>query len=89
MDVEKRMEFILDTLAEVGVKQARTERRMYELQALAKIGLRHMTALGAFHKVVAALRRVLAASGKLSEKSMREMAASQKAQQSALATGRT
>ena len=99
MDVEKTMEFILDTLADVGVKQARTDRQIHGLQTLAKIGMRQIVALGAAqkrtekivhelaashkeltasHKELTASHKELAASHKLTEKAMRDLAASQK-----------
>jgi hypothetical protein len=48
MNVETRTQFILNTLADVGVEQARTERQMHELQTLAEIGMRQIAALGTF-----------------------------------------
>ena len=40
MDVERTMEFILENLADLGVKQARTDRQMRGLQTIVKTGMR-------------------------------------------------
>ena len=92
MDVEKTMEFILEnladvgvTLAELGVKQARTERQIHGLQTLAKMGVRQLVKLGAAQKrtekmvyELAVSHRELAASHKELAASHKELAASQK-----------
>jgi hypothetical protein len=50
MDVEKTMEFILQNLADVAVKQARSERQIHGIQNLLKIGMRQLVNLAVAQK---------------------------------------
>ena len=71
MNVEKTMEFILENLADVAVKQARSERQIHGIQNLVKIGMRQLINLAAAQKRTDHAVREMAVS-------MKELAASQK-----------
>lgn len=89
MDLEKTMEFITETLADVGVKlgdlgtkQARTDRQMRGLQTIVKTGMRMMVKLQAegakTRQELRSLAASQAASHKQTEQALRDLAASQK-----------
>jgi hypothetical protein len=71
MNVEKTMEFILENLGDVAVKQARSERQIHSIQNLLKIGMRQLVNLTAAQKRTDQAVREMAVS-------VRELAASQK-----------
>jgi len=82
---EKQMEFILENLADVAARQARSERQIHALQAIVKTGMKMLVGLTAAQKKTdAAVRELavshkeLAVSHKKTEEALRELAASQK-----------
>jgi len=89
---EKQMEFILENLADVAARQARSERQIHALQAIVKTGMKMLVGLTAAqkktdaavrelavsHKELAVSHKELADSHKKTEEALRELAASQK-----------
>ena len=71
MDVERTMEFILENLADLGVKQARTDRQMRGLQTIVKTGMRM---LGKMQEQGVKTRQEIAKT----QQELRSLAASQK-----------
>jgi hypothetical protein len=79
------MAFILENLADVAVRQARSERRIHAMQTIVKTGIKMLAGLTAAQKKTDAVVRglavsheELAASHKRTEEALREVAVSQK-----------
>jgi len=79
------MEFIVENLADVAVRQARSERQINAIQTLVKTGMKMLAGLTAAQRKTDAVVRGLASSHeqlttshKKTEEALRELAASQK-----------
>src|SRR5260370_42362754 len=81
MNVEKTIEFILSNMAELTVKQARTDRQIHGLQVLVKTGMKMLAKTQQSVKAVAAEQKrthqELRILGARTDASLRELAAAQ------------
>jgi peptidoglycan hydrolase CwlO-like protein len=74
MDVEKTMKFIVRTLADLTVKQARTDRKIHGLQVLVKTGMRMLVKTQDSVKRTDQVVRGLADEQKRTKQALRELA---------------
>ena len=74
MNIEKTMEFIVNNLADLTVKQARTDRQIHGLQILVKTGMRMLVKVQDNVKRTDQVVRGLVIQQKRTDQALRELA---------------